>query len=268
MRDNEFPVFLIGMPVGAGVVIATALIYRGTNGFDQLSPNVINSISAAGAAILGAIVGGFISWLVARQTASEARRDAAQKEATELKAALLRVQLKVIQITNGLHTNRVMFRDARQKAADAGESSAPLWTLVQQTAGPTNVPRFEIDEFVPLVHDDGTNLIHRLNLLEDRYRATSDGLVAYSNLRAAFQEKFAQYTVKRSKNTHITAIPRQKMQEATLRMQELDSLINQIEEYTNVDFEEAKRLVQEVNQFAIRRLSGRETFVKYEFKEA
>ena len=277
MNNNEFPCFLAGI-VGGAIILVSVLAFLNVNP-EKVSTMLTNSsdyatmISGFGGAVLGAVIGGLISWLLARQTASEAQSAAFIKETKELKAGLLQVQLKTLQLSNNFHTMKSAI-DEGAKIAAAREQ--PIWKFVRHSSGPNESVRFEPGDFVPLVHGDGTNLITSLSLLADRYQAASNGFREYSRLRAEFQEFSAPYTKlgpagsMGSSTLYMTSFPMNLSNIAQLKVSELDGLIMQIQSYVDQDIEDAKILTTKVNEFATKRMKDRgDTFINvvYDWKK-
>ena len=277
MNNNEFPCFLAGIVGGAMVLVSTLAWLNVTpekiEDMNMSPSDFATMISGFGGAILGAVIGGVISLRLAQQTANDAQRSAFIKETKELKAGLLQVQLKTLQLSNNFHTIKSAIDEGAKIAAVRDQ---PIWKFVRHSSGPNESVRFEPRDFVPLVHGDGTNLITGLSLLADRYQAASNGFREYSRLRAEFQEFSAPYTKlgpagsMGSSTVYMTSFPMNLSNIAELKASELDGLIMQIKSYVDQDIEDAKILTNKVNEFATRLMKDRgDNFIKviYDWKK-
>lgn len=239
---------------------------------DDLPALTITSTESATliAGLGGASLGGLISWLLAKQTANEARKTAYDKETDQIKAGLWQLQIKMLNMTNGYYT---MFNAINKAAELAKKDGGPIWRFLQHTSGPYHQVTLETHDYIPLIYDDGANLVTDLAMLSERYHAAVDGYKDYCRLRAEFQEFSIPYTVFTAdeshpeKLTHRSVYPPELGCIATLKMQELEGLIQNIKEYLEIDLPEAKLITQKLNDYSTKRLEKRGSkFIKLKFK--
>lgn len=226
-----------------------------------LSPEIATMIAGFG----GAIIGGLISYFVARQSAKESQKRETQQETRKIKTELFCVQLKVISIMNGLYTIKKMIEDGETIAKI---NKVPLWQYVQQMPVSSSPISFEPSEFTEFIYDNGAGLISSICLIADRYSAILDGMNVYSELRSKFQLFVEPYTHQQEKSlssegSYVTQLPEDIAQAANLKMYELEKLIRQLQSSVEEDLVQAKEITFQVNNYATVRMEKRgSTFIK------
>lgn len=275
MRNGEIYVFMAGLVGGAMFLIfglaMTNITPQTISEFPITPSDTATMIAGLGGAVVGALIAGIISWLLAMRTATEARRAEYDRETQRIKAGLLQVQVKTLNVSNGFYTMKVAIDAAVEQATRSGDQ---LWRHLRQSAGPHTGITFEVSDYIPLLHGKGPDLITDLNLLVERYQSAVAGYSAYSSLRAAFQEFSAPYTEEVSVGgtgygkAYLSKYPPDAWKIAKMKMNELEGLIKQLKDYVDTDGEEAKKLTRKVNEFATQRIEERgDKFIKLQFVE-
>lgn len=113
------------------------------------SSDFATMLSGFGGTILGAVIGGTISWFQARQTA-EAERDYKTYEKNQrLASALIQLQLKTLSLTNASFTIQSWIDTSIKEARDKGSDVKEIWKVVQATASIREGPRINTEDFLP-----------------------------------------------------------------------------------------------------------------------
>lgn len=254
MKDSWFPCFMASL-VGVAQLTVFALAWSRVTP-EMVSNMALNSsdlatlISGFGGAVLGAIVGGVVSWVLARQAAREARLERRIEQNHKTAAALMRLQLKTLELTNASYTIARWINEPLEKVQKAGGPTPLLWQLVQPVASTRSKPNFETSDFLPLVHPKGADLINRISFLDDRYAASACGVAEYSRLHREFSEFAAPYSrVLEDGRTEVN-FPDEKQQIALIKTSEMDRLINQIKASVEAEIEDGKIACAGIRTFA------------------
>lgn len=215
----------------------------------------------------GAVLGGGISWLLARQTGKETRKRDEEARNEHAKASLLQTILKVMQVSNGIYTIHRNIEESVENAPDQGREAAALWTLVQPVAGRTETPKFDSSDFVPFAVSGRSDLINRIIVASNRYDAIESGFREYNERRLSFQDLAAPYTTLDPSGQHVTVFPEEVATQARMRAYELEQLITQIRDFVNRDLDEIKSVCSDIDKFAKDYLKGKGGFVSLHIDE-
>lgn len=261
MPRDAFAIFLAGILTGV-IFFASALIVM------EVEQKVFSTLTFTSADLAtmiagfgGAILGGGISWLLARQTATETRKRDEEARNAHDKASLLQTILKVMQVSNGLYTIHRNIEGSVEGAKERGIGDVPLWTLVHPVAGSTETPKFDASDFVPFAVSARADLINRIIMISNRYDATESGFREYSERRLSFQDLAGPYTTMSPSGQQVTAFPEDVAPQAQMRAYELEQLITQVREFVDKDLEESKSLCADIDKFAKDYLKGKGGFV-------
>jgi hypothetical protein len=243
-NKNWLPIFLLG--ILCGTILLSLLLF-----FIRLAPEDIYrlKISATDLSTLlagfgGAIIGGVVSWALAWQASHEARwRDFEQRTAVEASAAKS-LLFKLIDITNG--TDGISRHIAEAETLRQGED--PLWQHVQAMAGrPNSTPVLDTLEYLPFLNAKYSHLINRATLASQRYAALDGALRLYSERRVELQDILAGYTTLNPIDGQmVTNIPVELRGTVSVRANELESLIQQLKQMSEVNLADDKALCAEV----------------------
>jgi len=154
---------------------------------DNLSPPDWWNIGfTGGAAILGAIIGAGIAFLIARQTARE-NRDAIQSARRQTEeAATLRLIVKWMELVNsiaGYHFN--MERTIKAGTEDAGDAPVETWMVLLPQIGKPQEVHIDPDELIAFTRSREFDFVTELLRLCSRHNSAIYGVEAYGNRREA-----------------------------------------------------------------------------------
>lgn len=212
----------------------------------------VSLASGFGGALIGAIVGGAISLLLARQASAETlRRDEAERIAVE-KLAAFRTMLKVQQISNGIHTTVNFIRDSIGKAHELGLSNKQMWEMVTPVVGLSNPsPTFEASDFTPFVSAGRADIIDRVNMLSARFDSMESSFRRYSERHLELQDFLSPFTTTVAETGISEAvIPPTHKGSTQVRAKQLNDLIRQVYQYGEADLKEAGLLCDELGKIA------------------
>ncbi|MER9840128.1 hypothetical protein NKJ59_02560 [Mesorhizobium australicum] len=204
-------------------------------------------ISGFGGALLGAIIGGAISWLLARQAANESRRrDLDQRLAAE-KAAAVRTTLKVQQITNGTFTIAQALRAAVTEAQAKGFE---LWQAMKPHVGRTADVQIYAEDLAPFLEARGNAFVDAITLSALRYGVLETTLTGYSARRARLGELMAPFTViDMETGAGITAVPDDQIAVFHTRVFELKDILQQLQDFAEHDLQANLALCGQITSY-------------------
>jgi hypothetical protein len=258
MSGSDFPLLLAGA-IGGVVFFSFALV-----GFDITHAEgvAVNSadLSTLTAGFGGAVLGGFISWLLARQSSREVAKKDAEARVTEEKAIVLRTLLKMIQISNYLHTLHVFFEKSINQS-----NAIKLWMrIIPQTQNEADLPQFEANDFVPFIEMGQAEIVNRSMLLSSRANSLSAGFNQYVELRLAWQEWSARYTEGNPDGTMSSAFSGRQQNVAQSKAIVMESLVQSIWKHLQVDRNDANALCRDISDIAVSRFKDSGPFVSLE----
>lgn len=246
---NDVAIFGLGFFAAAPfVVLALVALQIQPQAFstDRFSSSDFATLFAG---ILGAAIGGAISWILARQASTEtlARDTAARVD--DHKAKALGVLLKVQQITNGIYTNRGYFWVSLDRANKEGRLWDDMWHKVQRQVGNSlPPPTFDASEFVPLMLAGKAALINECTLLALRYDVAEQGIATYNREREAFEQAMLPYSkVQNNSGLIETNVPEEKLSEFAIKRHIMNGLIDNIYRSTKEDYIRSKELCVELS---------------------
>jgi hypothetical protein len=264
---DHFGLVLAGVAAGA-VFFASGVIAIGiqppeSGSFRLNSTDVIALTAGFGGALIGAFVGGVISWLIARQGAWEALQAGEANRLEMEKTNVLRAILKVNRIANDLYTLRENIRPAIERNARQG-TPQPLWTVVRQSVG-HSVPRVDFDssDFVAFVGAGHAEVISDSLLMSDRHATINATFDKYGELRSELQT-FAAPLSKTDPATglSVTTVPPNLQNQFDMQSRQLDELINQLWSSVLPATAEAIALSERFGKLAEEMFKGKGRFVR------
>jgi hypothetical protein len=144
----------------------------------------VSDISTLVAGVVGAVIGGAISWVQSRQTSKQTLQRDDQSRRAIIENNALSTLLKVQRIANSYHTHKMYFW-SQLRAANASVTIVPeLWQILKsQVAGSEAGISFSAEELVPLQLAGHTDLINECALLAERLQVVERGMIEYTRLR-------------------------------------------------------------------------------------
>lgn len=231
--DASLPLFLLGILSGV-IGVVSYLFYKNLKPADLATGINPTDFATLLAGFGGAVLGGFVSWLLARQTSAEtlARDDAIR--IADQKTLAISVLLKAQEIANGYAAQRAYISGALSAADLQEPPHESMWNLVRpQIDSNLPTPTFLASEFMPLVLAGRTELINDCQSISMKFNILKASFEIYTQKREELQNVIAPYVFKSSPGGPITAaIPDDKAEVIGILSTEADALIKQI--YKNI----------------------------------
>lgn len=179
-----------------------------------------------GSTILGAVIAGVISWLLARRTSKETlHRDSEQRREEKLSLAL-QAHVKLKTIIDNLGT---LLRMLERALANAPGPGARPWMCVEPIVGSRNEHEVEFTaaELALFLEAQRADISEKLQLLSRRNSTTGVVIDTYNVRREALREKMPPpHFIEDTKGS--TALTRDQALALGPDMAALDSLIDQL----------------------------------------
>ena len=246
---NDLAIFGLGMFFSAPIIIVLlSWMQTGPRSFSSIKFGA-SDFATLIAGIFGAVIGGAISLLLARQASAETlARDTATR-LDDHKSKALAVLLKAQQVTNGFYTNRQYIRNALAKANRDGNLQLDMWLKVQQRTGSFLSPvEFNAAEFIPLMLAGKASLINECTLVALRFDVIEQSIEIYNKRRDELQELMLKYSkLDRSSGLVITEIPREELSPIEIKAKEIEGLIQDIYRFAKEDYIRSKKLCADLS---------------------
>lgn len=195
----------------------------------------------------GALLGGSISWMLAAQASKTALQRDQEMRLEDEKAAATRTILKLLQISNGLHTLEKYI----STAIAAAPVGSKMWQAVRPLSGLlSKFPEFDASDFVPFIAADKTGIVNRLMLIAQRYQADETAIGTYNTIHTELQAMLAPFSiVDPSTGSAQTEIPTNPeiLSPFLIKIEVLEQLMQTIYQSLTEDLAEAKALCKECN---------------------
>lgn len=196
----------------------------------------------------GVLLGGLISFALARKTADEAAAAADADRIAKEKALALSLFLKVQIITNGLDTQTRYIWDALNKRNDQRRLREPLWQFIQPQVGlDVETPMFQAEEFVPLLQGKNTDLINDCQLLSLRYNVIEQSFKAYTEKREKIQDLLRPFSKVGPDGQILSEIPPIKKDHIAILIAEIENLITSLSRTLAEDYQFSIRLTRKLS---------------------
>lgn len=209
----------------------------------------VSDISTLVAGIVGAVIGGAISWVQSRQTSKQTlqRDDESRRAIVENNA--LSTLLKVQRIANSYHTHKMYFW-SQLRAANASVTIGPeLWQIMKsQVAGSETGINFSAEELVPLQLAGKTDLINECGLLAERLQVVERGMIEYTRLRREIEALLIDHSRRLPDGRVLTEVPKELWEKVSLKSDTLEQFIRQLYADITTDDLKAKALCSGVSQ--------------------
>jgi hypothetical protein len=217
------------------------------------------------AAVGGAILGGLISWAIARQTASDARTAAKETHLQNEKSKALKAVIKIAQLSNSIYTIHRNIEDSIQSARDEGDYRIAIWPLMRPSAHIHVEASFDADDLTPFTFAGKSNIIQEIIMLCSRHNSLSQAFSIYSQKRSEFQEFAEPYSrLDHMSGQHTTIFEGEAAIRAAVKTFELDSLSRDIRRSASEYNEHAKSTCTLVDSYTQKRYGGSGGFIKLE----
>lgn len=217
----------------------------------------------------GTILGGLISWAIARQTAADARATAKENQWQTEKSHALKTVIRVAQLTNGIYTIHRAIEGPIESAGVPDDPSAPIWHLLRQTTHTHRDVNFDADDLTPFTFAGKNNLIQKMMELSTKYNTLSEAYAIYIRKREEFQE-FAEPYSRFDPETgqHETILKGEAQVRGANKIFELDGLTKELRLNAAEYHREAQETCTLIDAFTQKRYSGKGGFIKLEMAES
>lgn len=258
LRDH-IHVFLAGLVFGATAMVAALSTKVGLelsgDGLGVSDPNSATLISGFGGAVIGAVVGGLISWLLARQAAGESRRRDSEQRFEADRAAAIRTMLKVQMITNGTYT---IAKSLRNDAAVAVERGAALWEVVKPHIGSKVDIKIQAEDLSPFWDAAGNEFADSITLSSLRYDVLEETLADYSSRRARLGDLLATFNPEIDMETGSgnTQIPPGQIGVVKARVFELTDTLRQMQAFAEADLVANLKLCDQMTVYGVNKFGS------------
>lgn len=229
----------LGGVAGAVLCAGLGIRWSGELAVALSDPVTTTWLSALG----GAVIGGLISYFIARQASQETlQRDEEVRTNTE-HAGSLRAMVTAMQIAN-----RTFTLNKELQAAVAASDGRPPWQSMLASAGSgSSAPTFEAGDFISFIKNNRSDVVHRAMLASERLAALESALDMYSSKRQAFQEFSQRYTRLNSTGVAEVVFVGDDVGIAKLKSYELGQLFDQMLALSNEYFTDAQNLCTDMN---------------------
>lgn len=185
------------------------------------------------AGLVGTVLGGLISWLIARQANNrQIARDEKQRREEE-KASAIQTMLKISEIANSLFTIRNYIKAGLKSAKADNVAETKIYQYVQPTIGfSEDVVKFETKDFIPYISARKLDVLNTAGLIARRQKSILRMFETYCDRHVAFQDWMANFSqFDEAANTIEHKIPNSDKGKLIIRESELNGLLSQIAEF-------------------------------------
>ncbi|WP_223475882.1 hypothetical protein [Oricola indica] len=124
-----------------------------------MNPEIVNLTSGFGGALLGALVGGFISWLLAKQSSAETLKRDREARDEEQKSYALRLMVKASLVLSDVVAIKNAINQSLSDANERGLSHLPFWRRVIPIVPSSKSYEVDASELVPLIAAKEADLV-------------------------------------------------------------------------------------------------------------
>lgn len=213
----------------------------------------------------GTILGGLISWAIARQTAAEARATARENHRQSEKSNALKAVIKVAQLANNIYTIHRAIERPIAEARATGDYRIAIWPFLRPSTHVHSEINFAVDDLMSFTFAGKSNIIQEMIMLSSRHNTLSEAYSTYCRKREEFQqfsEPFSRYD--HATGQHETVLRGEASIRAEMKIFELDSLSKELRASATEYNEHAKATCALVDKFAQKRYAGTGGFIKLE----
>lgn len=216
----------------------------------------------------GTILGGLISWAIARQTAADARATAKENQWQTEKSHALKTVIRVAQLTNGIYTIHRAIEGPIESAGVPDDPSVPIWNLLRQTTHTHRDVNFDADDLTPFTFAGKNNLIQKMMELSTKYNTLSEAYAIYIRKREEFQEFAEPYSrFDPATGQHQTILTGEAQIRGANKIFELDGLSKELRLNAAEYHKEAQETCTLIDAFTQKRYAGKGGFIKLEMAE-
>ncbi|MBM3090274.1 hypothetical protein GFB56_05530 [Ensifer sp. T173] len=201
--------------------------------------------SGLGGAVLGALVSGVISWVLARQTSKQQlARDSEQRRETE-KSQALKAVIKLQAILNALHDTKRTIDGMLTSAEEQGYGDIDLWQKAMPISGLPKEPiSFDPQDIVVLFAAQKHDIANDLTLMSSRWASLLENMKDYNRLRTELVHSIPTDRMEGDRGTFVLNAGQIAM--FGPRMHVLNNLMAQVMENLEADLNNGFRVANEM----------------------
>jgi hypothetical protein len=199
-----------------------------------MSDTMITAMTAFGAAVLGAVVGGIIGYLLQRQSLAAAKIQHDSDRNDVRKAIGLSLVFKMIRISSDLNNLRKSVRESMERAARDGLQGMPFQIVVPIVPLPDPI-KFSSEEMGLILSIDN-KLFNELGPMDDLHNSTVAIFELYNTKRSAVLERLG---AEMNGNVGTTMLTAEQKRWFDPRAVELNHLVETMSGRTERDTREA-----------------------------
>lgn len=209
----------------------------------------VSDISTLVAGVVGAVIGGAISWIQSTQASKQTLQRDNESRIAIVENNALSTLLKVQRIANSYHTHKMYFWSQLRAANASGTIGPQLWQILKsQVAGFEAGINFSAEELVPLQLAGKTDLINECGLLAERLQVVERGMIEYTRLRREIEALLIDHSRRLPDGRILTEVPRELWEKVSLKSDTLEQFIRQLYADITTDDIKAKALCSSVSE--------------------
>lgn len=148
-----------------------------------------------GGALLGSLVGGFVTWGVARANRSAERATAAQNEVDRKKALLINAQFQASLILSDVDATIRAVDESLEEANAMGLTGQPLATRMMIVVGMMDTPAIDFETLGPLIAARENALVHSFIEAHTRHKVLTAALLRHEIAKNQLHERMSPHLV-------------------------------------------------------------------------
>ncbi len=209
----------------------------------------VSDITTLVAGVVGAAIGGAISWAQSRQSSKETLQRDQDSRMSIIENNALSALLKVQRIANSYHTHKMYFWTQLREANARKTLDPQLWQILKsQVGGAETVITFSAEEFIPLHLAGKTGLINECGLLAERLQVVERGMIEYTRLRRELEAILIDHTTKLPDGRFLTEVPKELLRQVSMKTEMLENFIRGLYADIKADDANAKALCLNVSE--------------------
>ncbi|MRG64596.1 hypothetical protein GH789_04760 [Rhizobium pusense] len=253
-------IFLLSLFCGAALTAGSVALFSIK---DSLSTEgvKVSDITTLVAGIVGAALGGAISWMQSRKSARETLQRDNEARLSIIENNALSTLLKVQRMANGYHTQKMYFWKQLREANAKKTINYPLWQILRsQIGGAEAAITFSAEEFIPLHLAGEIDLINECGLLAERYQVIERAMIEYTRLRRELEDLLADHTTRLPDGKRQSEVPEELRNKVGMKAELLEEFVRSLYADISSDEVRAKALCENVSTAFSRRFSDRIKF--------
>ncbi|MDF1609366.1 hypothetical protein PZ897_14370 [Hoeflea sp. YIM 152468] len=151
-------------------------------------------ISGFGGALLGAVVGGVISWVLARQSAANTTNRDREARDQDQKGQALRLMVKASLVLSDVVAIKSSIDQSLSEANERGLSHYPVWRRVLPIVSSNQIYQIEAAELAPLMEARANEIVYAATDMLMQHSTLIAALESYSEKRGELKKILKRHT--------------------------------------------------------------------------